>query len=148
MRKFQCLLFVLKWSCICYHIICIIVPLKCVVRLLMLEKPKLSFYIGSVSIKANIELSGRKSKNTPETFPQSLLSGWSFGDMVNWWFGSYFLRAMRGTWATEREIKCFTHEVLMRKRSAYVSLAYHIYGSQIWLNFSFNNFLWICEVCA
>ena len=27
MRKFQCLLFVLKWSYICYYIICMTVPL-------------------------------------------------------------------------------------------------------------------------
>ena len=28
MRKFQCLLFVLKRSCICYYIICMTVPLN------------------------------------------------------------------------------------------------------------------------
>ena len=28
-RKFQCLLFVFKWSYICYDIICMAVPLSC-----------------------------------------------------------------------------------------------------------------------
>ena len=46
-------------------------------------KTKTKFLYRFSSIKANIKLSGRKSKNTPETFPQSLLSGWSFGDLVN-----------------------------------------------------------------
>ena len=43
----------------------------------MLEKPKLSFDIGSITIKANTGLSGKKTENTPETFSRSLLSGWS-----------------------------------------------------------------------
>ena len=37
---------------------------KCVVRLLMLEKPKL----GSIIIKANIELSGKETEKYPKTF--------------------------------------------------------------------------------
>ena len=44
----------------------------------MLKKPKLSFYIGSITIKANIELSEKEPKNTPETFSRPLLSRWSF----------------------------------------------------------------------
>ena len=38
------------------------VNVKCVVRLLMLEKPKLSLHIGSITIKANIELSGKETE--------------------------------------------------------------------------------------
>ena len=34
----------------------------------MLEKPKLSSDIGSITIKAKLELSGRKQKNTQERF--------------------------------------------------------------------------------
>ena len=44
----------------------------------MLEKPKLSFDTGSITIKANVELSGKETENAPETFSRSLLSGWSF----------------------------------------------------------------------
>ena len=40
-------------------------PLNCVVRLLMLEKPKLSFHIGSITMKANIELSGKETEKYP-----------------------------------------------------------------------------------
>ena len=35
---------------------------KCVVRLLMLEKPKLNFDIGSITRKANTELSGKETE--------------------------------------------------------------------------------------
>ena len=38
---------------------------ECVVRLLMLEKPKLSFDIGTITIKANIELSGKETEKYP-----------------------------------------------------------------------------------
>ena len=38
---------------------------KCVVRLLMLEKTKLSFDVGSITIKANTELSGKKTEKYP-----------------------------------------------------------------------------------
>ena len=34
----------------------------------MLEKPKLSFNIGSITIKANIELSGKETEKNPQTF--------------------------------------------------------------------------------
>ena len=34
----------------------------------MLEKPKLSSDIGSITIKAKLELSGRKQKNTQKRF--------------------------------------------------------------------------------
>ena len=45
----------------------------------MLEKLKLSFNIGLITIKANIEFSGNETeKNTPGTFSRSLLFGWSF----------------------------------------------------------------------
>ena len=35
---------------------------KSVARLFMIEKPKLCFDIGSITIKANIELSGKETK--------------------------------------------------------------------------------------
>ena len=38
MRKFQCLLFVLKRSYMCYYIICITVPLLKKIRLILDEK--------------------------------------------------------------------------------------------------------------
>ena len=44
----------------------------------MLKKPKLSFDIGAITIKGNIELSENELKNTPETFSRILLSRWSF----------------------------------------------------------------------
>ena len=34
-------------------------------RLLILEKPKVSFDIGSITIKLNIELSGKKTEKYP-----------------------------------------------------------------------------------
>ena len=45
------------------------------VRLLMLEKPKLSFDIGSITIKANIGLSEKETGKYLRTFSRSLLSG-------------------------------------------------------------------------
>ena len=44
--------------------------LKCKVcgEALMLEKPKLSFNIGSITIKANIELSEKETKKYPRNF--------------------------------------------------------------------------------
>ena len=40
MQKFQCLLFVLKRSYMCYYIICITVPLLKKIRLILEEKGK------------------------------------------------------------------------------------------------------------
>ena len=39
--------------------------LKCKVRLLILENPKLNFNISSITIKANTELSGKEIKKYP-----------------------------------------------------------------------------------
>ena len=44
----------------------------------MSEKPKLSFDIGLITTKADIELSGMESESTLETLSRSLLSGLSF----------------------------------------------------------------------
>ena len=44
----------------------------------MLEKPKLGFNLGSITIKANIELPGKETEKYPETFSRSLLPGWLF----------------------------------------------------------------------
>ena len=41
---------------------------KCVVRFLMLEKPKLSLGVGLLTIKANIDLSGKETEKYPRTF--------------------------------------------------------------------------------
>ena len=48
-------------------------------RLLMLEKPKLSFDLGSISIRANIQPSEKEIKKYPRDFFQLLLSGWFLG---------------------------------------------------------------------
>ena len=66
----------------------------------MLKKPKLSCDIGSITIKANIEVSGKETEKYSRTFSQSLLSGWSFR---NWCLGFYSFRAIRDTQAIERE---------------------------------------------
>ena len=44
----------------------------------MLEKLKLSFDIGSITIKANIELSGKKTKKYPRNVFTIIIFGWSF----------------------------------------------------------------------
>ena len=41
---------------------------KSVARLFMIENPKLCFDIGSITIKANIELSGKETKKYPRDF--------------------------------------------------------------------------------
>ena len=51
----------------------------------------------------------RKPKNILETFSWLLLSGWLF---TSWWLGSYSIRAMRDTFATEREKKIFGQQRL------------------------------------
>ena len=38
---------------------------KCVVKLLILEKSKLSFAIGSITVKGNIEISGKETEKYP-----------------------------------------------------------------------------------
>ena len=67
----------------------------------MLEKLKLSFNIGLITIKTNIDFSGNETeKNTPGTFSQSLLFGWSFRKS---WLGFYSFRAIWDILTTERE---------------------------------------------
>ena len=41
---------------------------KCAVWLFMLEKPNLRFNIGSITVKATIELSGKEIKKYPRNF--------------------------------------------------------------------------------
>ena len=50
---------------------------KCGVRLLMFEKPNQSFNIGSITIKANIELSGKETEKYPRNFSTTIIV-WMF----------------------------------------------------------------------
>ena len=45
----------------------------------MLEKPKKSFDIGLITVKANIELSGKETENTPGTFSWAFCLGGHLG---------------------------------------------------------------------
>ena len=106
---------------------------KCVVRLFMLQKPKLSFDIGSLTIKTNIALSGKETEN----YPQKLFHNCYCLDLhlrVDDWDFTLFEQCeihkqlkVRNFW--QNRLKTFYPSGLHEKKD-YLPLAYPIYEIQ------------------